>query len=162
MKFKSQNWKSNIEKIIKIEEPKLNFLQKILGCFSKKSPLSETHLESRDFIFCLAKTEYDPKIECHYIILFALYRKITGEKSCISSGTHWKDIGFQSDLPARDIRGSGMLGPLAALYFIEKQENGIESMWDYSKDPEKNFPLMVSIFEKVLMAMKLLRDGSIN
>lgn len=140
----------------------MNFFTKILSCLTKKVPLKTGLTEERDFIFCLAKTPYDDEVDGHFSVLSTIYSHITGEKSCASSGPHWKDIGFQSDLPSRDIRGSGMLGPFAALHLVESYPQFTQAMVQHSLNPETNFPFIVSIFEKVLLGMKLVRQSTLN
>ena len=158
--FKNQDWKTKLPKIIQI--PKMSFFNKILSCISKKVPLNSSKTQERDFIFCLAKTTYDDSTEGHFSTLSSVYRNITGETHCAASGNHWKTIGFQSDIPSRDIRGSGMLGPFTALHLVEQYREQTNYMWEQSKNPETNFPFTVSIFEKVLQAMNLVRNKVVN
>jgi hypothetical protein len=80
----------------------------------------------------------------------------------------WKKIGFQSDDPVRDIRGTGSFGLRNLLYFAEKypqQFRKFSGVDEADKDTEKEeegperYPFVVGAFNVTMMLYELLGWG---
>ena len=134
-------------------------MDRILGCF--KSKLEIKHVGERDLIFCIGKVSYDDNNPTHYSILSAIFHFFKPTQACPGVGEHWKTIGFQSDLPSRDIRGSGMLGPLQILFLSERHKEWLLMMYQHSRKNEYSFPLVVYFFGFSLLTLKIFRLPSV-
>ena len=141
------------------DSPPSNFFERLFTCFhSKKDP---KHFKERNKIFSIAKIKYDPQIDEHYSILASFYKFLSEDQACPATGFHWKSIGFQTNDPSRDIRGTGMLGPWQALLFQEYHPEGIKQIWEYSTEEKFSFPLMVSLFGFSKLTLDIFRDSKI-
>jgi ELMO domain-containing protein len=133
----------------------------LMSMFKSKSTLDKSLQEDRDIFICLAKIGLDTSIEVHERILNSIYMHLTGKSSWSRTGQHWIDVGFQNPDPYTDIRGSGILGLIQLLYFVELYN---EIAWRYvahSQNPEYKFPFIIKWFEFTTLTLKMLRSGKL-
>lgn len=74
-------------------------------------------------------------------------------------GGHWKKIGFQGEVPARDIRGSGMLGIVQVMSLLKRHKRWAKFLWRHSNRKKTSFPLVVSLFGFTTFTLDLFREG---
>ena len=115
MYFLTENYSDVIDDIVR----ETSSSGGIMSMFKAKGSLDKGLQGDRDIFLCLAKVGLDTSIEEHDRILSSIYMHLTGEKSCNRTGQHWVDVGFQNPDPITDIRGSGILGLIQLLYFVE-------------------------------------------
>lgn len=72
-------------------------------------------------------------------------------------GSHWQKIGFQSNDPRTDIRGTGMLGVLQILWLIENYPNTLKEIYAHSLTKEYEFPLAIKLFTFSALALGQLK-----
>ncbi|RXM91203.1 ELMO domain-containing protein 3, partial [Acipenser ruthenus] len=75
--------------------------------------------EERDLVFAIAQCSLDNTQKVHMRVLQTVYKKLTGARfDCPRYGCHWEQVGFQGTDPATDLRGTGFLGLMHALYLV--------------------------------------------
>eukprot|EP01126_Amoeba_proteus_P035362 TRINITY_DN3565_c0_g1_i15.p1 TRINITY_DN3565_c0_g1~~TRINITY_DN3565_c0_g1_i15.p1 ORF type:complete len:162 (-),score=24.15 TRINITY_DN3565_c0_g1_i15:1227-1712(-) len=72
---------------------------------------------------------------------------------------NWKLLGFQSDDPLRDFRGSGIFGLHNLLFFAHKYPRTWEKMADLNHRRGERFPFTVASFNVTMMLFELLGWG---
>jgi len=90
----------------------------IFPCLLPK--LEESQEICRKNLVVLSLIGFEEKNSNHQSILQSIYFQLTNIKEVPHIGAHWKDIGFQGNSPATDIRGTGILGLLMAISFGDK------------------------------------------
>lgn len=76
-------------------------------------------------------------------------------------GSHWQNIGFQSNDPRTDIRGTGMLGVLQILWFAENYPNTLKAIYAHSLTKDYEFPLAIKLFEFSALVLSQLKTKKI-
>jgi len=72
----------------------------------------------------------------------------------------WKKLGFQSENPLRDFRGSGIFGLNNMLFFAEKYPNRFSHLLDLNETrPGEHYPFAVASFNITMMLFELLGWG---
>jgi len=71
----------------------------------------------------------------------------------------WKRLGFQSDDPMRDFRGTGIFGLEQILFFAEKCPQKFEYILDLEKFRGEMYPFVVASFNVTMMLFELLGWG---
>lgn len=81
---------------------------------------------SKLYYFILAKLPFNPEDDYHMRLLLRIYSILRGKDQVVASNNisevDWESIGFQNgDNVASDFRGTGVLGLLNILYFVERR-----------------------------------------
>lgn len=72
----------------------------------------------------------------------------------------WKKLGFQSDDPMRDFRGTGIFGVEQLLFFAEKCPQKFHYILDLNHEREgERYPIVVASFNVTMMLFELLGWG---
>eukprot|EP00505_MAST-04D_sp_SCG-Rhode-Island_P006883 Stramenopile-MAST_4_protein_6883 len=117
----------------------------------------------RDTVFLLAKLPVREDKEMHYNALQAIYRRITGaDRDVPMRASAWMDIGFQTENPLTDIRGTGMLGLVHMLGFLDAHLPVVHKIHRLSKTDTNSFPFLVSGFNVSRGVLSALRQGALN
>ena len=74
----------------------------------------------------------------------------------------WMTIGFQTEDPRTDIRGTGMLGVLQLAFLVESCPQLARNLHTLSRTQSNSFPLACTGFHFTLACMRALRNGSLN
>jgi hypothetical protein len=138
---------------------KQNFLQKIFSCGSPK--LNKIFFPVRDQLFAIGKVKFSDEDPEHAHLLTTIFKSLTKKDHCAMMGSHWKEIGFQSDLPERDIRGTGMLGNLLVLQLMEAHKDWVLEFWEHSTNKNFDFPMMCSFYSLTVVVLEIFRDTKI-
>jgi hypothetical protein len=74
-----------------------------------------------------------------------------------------QDIGFQREESFEsDLRGTGMLGPLAILHFVERHPEMLKSVWLRDERDPVSFPLAVIVLNAVAQALKAVEGKRLH
>ncbi|XP_076859347.1 ELMO domain-containing protein 3 [Brachyhypopomus gauderio] len=118
-------------------------------------------VEERDLVFAIAQCSLDNSQPVHMRVLQTVYRKLTCTRvDCPRYGPHWENIGFQGADPATDLRGTGLLGLMHALYFLMDPETLplARDIYKMSQHPVQNFPFSVMSINVSRIALHTLRE----
>ncbi|XP_076466277.1 uncharacterized protein LOC143297725 isoform X2 [Babylonia areolata] len=119
----------------------------------------------REVVFCIAATAFNNGEEEHLQSLQTIYRLLTGSRfSCARYGSHWEEIGFQGRDPSTDLRGTGMLGLVQLVNFLQEDATSqlARDLYKLSLHPTQNFPFCVMCINISRITLQALRDGVLN
>ncbi|CDQ91094.1 ELMO domain-containing protein 3 isoform X1 [Oncorhynchus mykiss] len=122
-------------------------------------------LEERDLVFAIAQCSLDNSQAVHLRVLQTIYKRLTGSKlDCPRFGTHWENVGFQGTDPATDLRGTGFLGLMHALYLVMDPETLplARDIFKLSQHPTQNFPFCVMSINMTCIALHALREEALS
>ena len=151
-----------------VTEAKPTYLKKrsgFMGVFGPKKPkkLNPKLIDERDNVFLMAQLKFDADNETHVSILQAVYRRLTGSNRNIPLiARMWMDIGFQTQNPQTDIRGTGVFGLLQMLGFVESHFDLVYKIHQLSLTETNSFPLMATAFNVSSKCLSALRQGALN
>ena len=150
-----------------VVETKPTYMKKkrgLMKLFSSKPKKMNAALSGdRDTVFLLAKLPVREDKEMHYNALQAIYRRITGaDRDVPMRASAWMDIGFQTENPLTDIRGTGMLGLVHMLGFLDAHLPVVHKIHRLSKTDTNSFPFLVSGFNVSRGVLSALRQGALN
>ena len=74
----------------------------------------------------------------------------------------WMDIGFQTQNPQTDIRGTRVFGLLQMLGFVESHFDLVYKIHQLSLTETNSFPLMATAFNVSSKCLSALRQGALN
>ncbi|XP_036434085.1 ELMO domain-containing protein 3 [Colossoma macropomum] len=118
-------------------------------------------VEERDLVFAIAQCSLDNSQPVHMRVLQTIYRKLTCTRTdCPRYGPHWENVGFQGTDPATDLRGTGFLGLMHALYLVMDPETLplARDIYKLSQHPVQNFPFCVMSINMTRIALHALRE----
>ena len=115
-------------------------------------------LEDRKHFLSFAKLKFQPSNVHHGSMLHTIFFSLEGCNVPFGSN-RWMDIGFQGCHPSTDIRGTGMLGVLQLLFFIERYPTLAHQLHQLSNKESNKFPMAVTGFHLTLECMRGLRRG---
>ena len=124
-------------------------------CFSS---CPEWLRKEKQLFLWMSKIGFDGSSQLHADILLAGFWCLERSRPSLRS-EKWMNIGFQGADPATDIRGTGMLGVLQFLFFVEKHHNLAAQVHALSRKEGNSFPLAVTGFHFTLACMRGLRAG---
>ncbi len=117
----------------------------------------------RDLLLCAAKVDAGERPELLEEMLEAIYRRLRGTKPPGRFGAHWQEVGFQGRDPASDLRSTGLLGALMALFFVERYQRETIGFLNFvAETAGEDFPLAVTLVQFALFALKALRQGRLT
>ncbi|XP_034025769.1 ELMO domain-containing protein 3 isoform X2 [Thalassophryne amazonica] len=122
-------------------------------------------LEERDLVFAIAQCPVDNNQTVHMRVLQTIYKRLIGSRlDCPRYGVHWENIGFQGTDPATDLRGTGFLGLMHALYFVMDPETLplARVIYKLSHHPVQNFPFCVMSINMTRIALQVLREEALS
>ncbi|XP_061586811.1 ELMO domain-containing protein 3 [Cololabis saira] len=122
-------------------------------------------LEERDLVFAIAQCPVDNSQTVHMRVLQTIYKRLIGSRlDCPRYGSHWENIGFQGTDPATDLRGTGFLGLMHALYFVMDPEMLplARDIYKLSQHPTQNFPFSVMSINMTRIALQVLREEALS
>ncbi|XP_026199444.1 ELMO domain-containing protein 3 isoform X2 [Anabas testudineus] len=122
-------------------------------------------LEERDLVFAIAQCPVDNSQTVHMRVLQTIYKRLIGSKlDCPRFGPHWENIGFQGTDPATDLRGTGFLGLMHALYFVMDPETLplARDIYKLSQHATQNFPFSVMSINMTRIALQVLREEALS
>jgi len=157
--LKSQNLTTELSSIIREDTTHMNPISRFYKNYIKPTKLNDSLTHERDIILALMKVKV--RTDFHSLMLERIYRLISiyTPKGISKS---WVLIGFQSNAPETDIRGTGMFGVLQVLYFAETYSELMKRYFLVSIDEKQNFPLVVVMFGFTAMAAEALREGKLT
>lgn len=124
-------------------------------CFCFKPKKNMEAVNAWEKIFKISKLKFDENNLLHHRILNTLHMLVTGcSTPPVRKGSHWQTIGFQSNDPITDLRGSGMMGLLLPLNLFAKYKVLSKFLVDTSRLPEQNFPIMVVLISYTKAAIE--------
>lgn len=89
----------------------------------RNTKLSKSLHSEYGIILACAATNLNDSDPIHLLTLQTVYKKLTGNKvNCPRIGGHWQAVGFLSDDPADDLQGSGFLGLMQLLFFLDSAQ----------------------------------------
>lgn len=149
------------EKIVITDFRDLNWIQYLTlficgGCSITLK--SKTLNKERDGLFKIAKLTLDHNNTTHCRMLQTLWIKLTDNRQCAKTGSHWQQIGFQGNDPSTDIRGSGLLGVLQLLFGMEQHHEMMAKIYLLSISEHQHFPFAVVSFTISGIVLRLLRS----
>ncbi|XP_026887667.2 ELMO domain-containing protein 3 isoform X1 [Electrophorus electricus] len=118
-------------------------------------------IQERDLVFAIAQCSLDNSQPVHMRVLQTVYRKLTCTRvDCPRYGPHWENVGFQGTDPATDLRGTGLLGLMHALYLLMDPETLplARDIYRLSQHPVQNFPFSVMSINVSRIALHALRE----
>jgi hypothetical protein len=122
----------------------------------------------RDLVFLVAKVPLlDPETgampEPRHRIMQTVYKRLTRTSRDVPrSGSCWISVGFQTGNPATDLRATGMLSMLQALFALEQRPSLMRDAWYLSQDAKQRFPFMTFCINLTLLCMQTLRSGRLS
>uniref|UniRef100_A0A1A8S6N8 ELMO/CED-12 domain containing 3 n=1 Tax=Nothobranchius rachovii TaxID=451742 RepID=A0A1A8S6N8_9TELE len=122
-------------------------------------------LEERDLVFAIAQCHVDNSQTVHMRVLQTIYKRLIRSRlDCPRYGAHWENIGFQGTDPATDLRGTGFLGLMHALYFVMDPEilPLARDIYKLSQHPTQNFPFSVMSINMTRIALQVLREEALS
>ncbi|XP_058869526.1 ELMO domain-containing protein 3-like isoform X2 [Acipenser ruthenus] len=121
--------------------------------------------EERDLVFAIAQCSLDNTQKVHMRVLQTVYKKLTGARfDCPRYGCHWEQVGFQGTDPATDLRGTGFLGLMHALYLVMDPQTLplARDIYRLSQHPSQNFPFCVMSINITRIAILALREEALS
>ncbi|XP_041088338.1 ELMO domain-containing protein 3 isoform X2 [Polyodon spathula] len=121
--------------------------------------------EERDLVFTIAQCSLDNTQKVHMRVLQTIYKKLTGARfDCPRYGSHWEQVGFQGTDPATDLRGTGFLGLMHALYLVMDPQTLplARDIYRLSHHPSQNFPFCVMSINITRIAIMALREETLS
>ncbi|QDZ19267.1 engulfment/cell motility ELMO domain-containing protein [Chloropicon primus] len=114
--------------------------------------------KERVCIIHLSEKKFENENSQHDGMLASIYCTIFGEDASNVKryGKHWEQIGFQGKNPATDLRGTGMWGLCQILFFVEHCFHVMQTIFDYSQDPNYGFPFCAIALNISGMGLDLL------
>jgi len=112
----------------------------------------------RDTLLKIAKLRLDHSNLTHCRMLQTLWIKLTDNRQCAKTGSHWQQIGFQGHDPSTDIRGSGLLGVLQLLFGMERHSEMMTKIYLLSINEHQHFPFVMVSFTITGIVIRLLRS----
>ena len=151
----------NNENIVVTDFRNLNWIQYLTlflcgGCSITLK--SDALNKERGALFKIAKLPLDHSNTTHCRMLQTLWMKLTDNRQCAKTGSHWQQIGFQGNDPSTDIRGSGLLGVLQLLFGIEQHQEMMTKIYLLSISEHQHFPFAVVSFTISGIVLRLLRS----
>lgn len=111
----------------------------------------------------LKSESYDSQNITHEHKLKALWHNLMPDVKLETRITkQWQDIGFQSDDPATDFRGMGILGLDNLLYFSREYPGTARHLLSHSQHPKYGYTLAVVGINITHMAWRLLKSGQLK
>jgi len=105
---------------------------------------------------------FDPQDPGHMSELYLLWKKEFPDVEIPDNleSELWKKLGFQSENPLRDFRGSGIFGLKNMLFFAEKYPKCFSDLVDIDQSREgEQYPFAVASFNVTMMLFELLGWG---
>ncbi|MGH0175703.1 UNVERIFIED_CONTAM: hypothetical protein FKN15_015622 [Acipenser sinensis] len=121
--------------------------------------------EERDLVFAIAQCSLDNTQKVHMRVLQTVYKKLTGARfDCPRYGCHWEQVGFQGTDPATDLRGTGFLGLMHALYLVMDPQTLplARDIYRLSQHQSQNFPFCVMSINITRIAIQALREETLS
>jgi len=122
------------------------------------APTKQNMTEFQKFV----TTPFEAQDPSHMSELYLLWKVVFPEIEVPSNieSELWKKLGFQSDNPLRDFRGSGIFGLKNMLFFAEKYSKSFFYLLDMDeKRPGEHYPFAVASFNITMMLFELLGWG---
>ncbi|XP_070621655.1 ELMO domain-containing protein 3 isoform X2 [Erythrolamprus reginae] len=119
----------------------------------------------RDLALAIAQCGLDNNEKVHMRILQTVYKKLTGSRfDCARYGSHWEDLGFQGMDPGTDLRGTGLLGLMQALYFVMDSRilPVAQEIFKLSHHEVQNFPFCVMSINITRIVIQVLREERLS
>ena len=113
------------------------------------------HINTDSFITRTADAN-NPNFLCHTT------HQSTQQPSFLSlarRGGHWRQIGFQADNPATDLRSGGVLCLLQLLHLLSTSPTLAHLLFTYSNDPSGTFPFCALATNITTMCLVALKRG---
>jgi ELMO domain-containing protein len=158
--FRVKNLKLIYEKnlVQKESQGTWSFLRKyVCSCFSKR--LSVNLLTEQDQIIAFSKQIFKEEDDYHFRMLYTIYTTLTGDHHCARFGSHWEQVGYNSQDPARDLGKSGMFGILQIIAFTSFHRKFFIQAYRYSRDETHGFPFCNLLLKISKFTIKSLREG---
>ena len=129
--------------------------------FKNKFSKPEFVTKEKRCLVLLSETEFEKQDARHESILASIYCAIFGEDPANVKrfGKHWEQIGFQDHNPTTDLRGTGMLGLVQILFFVENCFNMTKVIFDYSQNAHYGFPFCAVALNISGLGLDLLKEG---
>jgi len=137
--------------------PQIVFSSKNCCCFPKGIPFSVS--DGWKELYLSSRLAFDENDVVHHRILNSLHSSITGIKTPPPrKGSHWTDVGFQSEDPIKDLRSTGMLGLALPLAVFSKFKPFGQRVISISRSPDHPFPLMLIMIVFVGNALDVAKN----
>uniref|UniRef100_UPI00398F1D00 ELMO domain-containing protein 3 n=1 Tax=Pristiophorus japonicus TaxID=55135 RepID=UPI00398F1D00 len=121
--------------------------------------------EERDLVFAIGQCSLDNEQKVHIRVLQTIYKKLTGAKfDCARYGSHWEQLGFQGTDPGTDLRGTGFLGLMHALYIVMDLQTLplARDIYKLSQHPTQNFPFCLMSINITRITIQALREECLS
>ncbi len=143
-----------------LDPPNNSLFEAFTRCFKASCVQADTYETDKQCIISLADTKFGDEEEINGSILSTIYQKIYGTSVVERFGEHWKELGFQGDDPATDLRSTGVWGLLQLLFFAENCYTQLQIMLDVANDSKYSFPLAIVSLNISHWGLLLLKDGA--
>ena len=132
----------------------------LCGCVWKESNAER----DMPLLVLLGKTELHPTNANHTLLM----RSIRTALHTLSGGRaedplpSYLDIGFQSNNPANDLRGTGMFGLLQLYYLLQRHRDLAASLWSDARSGSHGFLFAVAAFNMTSLVLNAITRGKLN
>lgn len=150
-----------VEAIRAEASPPLSFIQRLMLACASRQKLVPGLVDEKEVYMGLKTLKLDYTIEANERAVKSIYKTLTGEEVCRTTGSHWEKIGFQHTDPATDVRGVGMLAIYQLLVFVERHPHKARRYAAHANSPAFEFPFAITMFKFSALSLNVLRDGRV-